>query len=347
MGFLKVTTRAPSPPVCAASLRRHALAAMRPSFFEGPEKKVELVLTPDAPSLRQLGQPFWREVVKASKAEILSLLQSPAADAYLLSESSLFVYDDHLTMITCGQTALVNAVCLLIERLGANAIALLIYERKNEHFPDRQPTSFYQDIERLHARLPGQAVRFGDEHDHHVNLFYSAKPFVAEPTDTTLEILMHGLPNDAASRFIGCRAEPGRTIAEDRGIASVLPGFQIDEHAFTPAGYSMNALKGDAYYTIHVTPEQLGSYVSFETNIDFRDDLGDLVSRVVGAFRPRSFDVLTFAPQGPHVDFEPPGYRIKDRVGTRLASYEVSYWHCYRPIEGARPPAPIPIGATH
>ena len=41
-----------------------------------------------------------------------------------------------------------------------------------------------------------------------------------------------------------------------------------------------------------VTPEELGSYVSFETNHDFREDLEEVVMRVVNIFRPRSVAVV-------------------------------------------------------
>ena len=70
-----------------------------PSFFEGPEKKLELVTTPEAGSLRDLGSGVWRKVVEASGATILSELQNDHCTGYLLSESSLFVYDDWCVMI--------------------------------------------------------------------------------------------------------------------------------------------------------------------------------------------------------------------------------------------------------
>ena len=238
------------------------------------------------------------DVVQASNAQVLSQLSNEHQTAYLLSESSLFVYADHLTMITCGRTRLVNAVARILERVPPDDIALLVYERKNEHFPDRQPSSFYEDAQRLHGWFGGRALRFGDEHDHHVHVFYSEKPYRASVGDTTLEILMHGLSDEVAATFTGCERPEGSTIAEEIGLPKFLPDFEIDEHPFTPAGYSMNGIRGADYYTIHVTPESLGSYVSFETNVDFRDDFSKLVRRVVDVFQPRSFDVVAFTPAG-------------------------------------------------
>ncbi|CAN0022876.1 unnamed protein product [Discosporangium mesarthrocarpum] len=56
----------------------------------------------------------------------------------------------------------------------------------------------------------------------------------------------------------------------------------------------MNALEGQAYYTIHVTPEPEFSYASFETNVRLRD-YDSLVEGVLSVFRPRKFTMTLFA----------------------------------------------------
>lgn len=316
----------------------------QPTFFEGPEKKIELVVGPGGPKLRALGDDVWSRVVELARAQILSVLRDAHCDAYLLSESSLFVYDDHLTMITCGRTRLVDAALHLVELVGAENVTLLVYQRKNEHFPEQQPSTFYEDAERLNAVVPGRALRFGDEHDHHVHVFHSARPYVAEPNDATLEILMHGLLPEAAAQFIGVERPKDSTIAERTGITKILPGFAIDEHPFTPAGYSMNALRDGTYYTIHVTPEELGSYVSFETNADFRGEIDGIVARVLEVFRPTSFDVVTFAPTDtPPEDVRPSGFVVRDRVATSFGGYDVAFWHLSAPREGARAPIELAL----
>ena len=70
------------------------------SFFEGTEKKLELSVDPSAPSLRRIGQAYWTAVVRRVGADVLSRLTSESCAAYLLSESSLFVFDHHLMMMT-------------------------------------------------------------------------------------------------------------------------------------------------------------------------------------------------------------------------------------------------------
>lgn len=300
-------------------------------FFEGPEKKVELVVTAEHPSLRSFGDARWEGVVAAAEAKVLSKRSSEVFDAYLLSESSLFVYDEHITLITCGRTALVNAVLATLEFIPPEQVAFLALERKNEHFPHEQPSTFHDDARRLTRVLPGRALRFGDADSHCIHLFHTTRPFQPDPLDTTLEILMHGIAQEATA-FVGGGAG---TLASARatGADEILPGFEIDDHAFDPAGYSLNALKDDLYYTLHVTPEEVGSYVSFETNFDFRADPADLIRRVVSIFQPDSFDVFAFSPDPVAIEPEVPGYRLRRSVFEEVSGYGVTFLHLYRPPE--------------
>ncbi len=313
-----------------------------PTFFEGPEKKLELVVTPDSASLRSLGEDVWREVVRAAQAEILSVIRNDHCDAYLLSESSLFVFDDYCVMITCGLTTLVDSVERLLESISADSVGFLVYERKNEHFPERQPTTFLEDARRLNAMLPGRALRFGDEHGHYVQVFHTTRAFVPETNDPTLEILMHGIDEHVAEQFTTAKVSEDRSLAVGLGIDSVLPGFDTSEHVFNPAGYSLNALRGEEYYTLHVTPEKMGSYASFETNHDFGMDLTGFVGVIVELFRPRAFDVVTFLPQGePKLKLS--GYQLGDHVVRNIAGYRVTYRQYYIPPSSPRAPYELPL----
>ncbi|MGB8328776.1 MAG: hypothetical protein WCE62_01515, partial [Polyangiales bacterium] len=172
-----------------------------PSFFEGPEKKLKVVVTPDFPSLRNLGDELWHCVVDAARAKVLSVLRGERCNAYLLSESSLFVFDDCFILITCGRTTLVDAVPRLLERVPAESIAFLVYERKSELFPERQSTTFYDDARRLQTILPGRAIRFGDEHGRYLDLFHTIRPYTPAKNDPTLEVLMHVIDEDVAAKF--------------------------------------------------------------------------------------------------------------------------------------------------
>lgn len=308
-----------------------------PRFFEGPEKKLEMVVEPGFPSLRSLGEPMWRRVVEAAGTKVLSVLQSEQCDGYLLSESSLFVFDDWFVIITCGQTTLVDAVEEILRSIPPESVAFMVYERKNEHYPEHQPTTFYDDARRLQSMLPGRAVRFGDEHGHYIQMFHTTRPFRPETADPTLEVLMHAIDPTVAEHFVAGRKHGSATMAASLGIEALLPGFTTSEHVFKPVGYSLNALRGSEYYTVHVTPEDTGSYVSFESNHDFRGQLSELVGALVEIFQPRAFDVLTFLPDG-DAQLSVRGYRLGDHVVDTLGGYQVSYFQWFVPPEGPRHP---------
>jgi len=302
---------------------------MAPTFFEGPEKKVELAVVDDHPSLRAFGAPFWHRVVAAAKADVLSTISNQHLDAYLLSESSLFVYDNFVTMITCGRTTLVRAVETMLEQIDRDAISVLVYERKNEHFPHDQPSSFFDDARWLRELVPGRAVRFGVEHEHAVRVFHSTREHTPESDDRTLEVLMHGIRPERAERF--CSGDPSVKLASELGLDLALRGHEIDEHCFSPTGYSFNAIRGVGYTTLHVTPDRPGSYVSFETNVtDFHEHLSELVTEVVALFEPESFDVVSFEPRPTPIEVAVPGYTLRKRVREPLCGYHVTFEHFFR-----------------
>ncbi|MEM9190665.1 MAG: adenosylmethionine decarboxylase [Myxococcota bacterium] len=312
----------------------HGERTTPPAFFEGPEKKVELAVHEGGRSLRSLGHGTWERVVRSAKAEVLSRRSNDHFDAYLLSESSLFVADSYLTMITCGRTQLVNAVELMFELLGKDELEYLFYERKNEHFPHAQPSSFFEDAARLRALVPGKAHRFGLEHEHAVRVFHWTDGFEPEPEDTTLEILMHSLPETLT--------QPGR-ITEALGLREILDAPLVDEFAFEPTGYSMNAISGRTYFTVHVTPEAVGSYVSVETNLPLNGNLAPLVERTVKVFRPESFDIVAFMPHSGELPSRVTGYELRKHVHEPLGGYHVTFQHHYRPSTGPQRAFSIPI----
>lgn len=310
----------------------YTLLSMSSAAFEGPEKKFELVVAPGT-RLRALPEGTWPKIVQAAGACVLSTRYTAELDAYLLSESSLFVWDDRVAMLTCGRTHLVDAALALLELVPREAVAFLAYERKNEHFPERQPSTFVEDARRLAARLPGRAYRFGAEHEHRIMLFWTDAPYTPRADDVTLEVLMHGIDPRWLEAGLGSAGGDLRCRA-----ATLLPGYEIDEHLFEPAGYSLNAVNGDRYYTIHVTPQREGSYASFETNHDYRGDLSTLVEAVSDLFTPEAFDVVSFVP----APSEPPALRLgsgvlRNHVTQELGGYRVSFRHFYRPVTAPGP----------
>jgi S-adenosylmethionine decarboxylase len=305
-------------------------------LFEGPEKKLELLLTAGSPSLRELGRTFWEQVVARSHATVLSSISNDLLDAYLLSESSLFVTDRWTVMITCGRTTLVAAAATILDRLPAARVDSLIYERKNENFPHLQRTTFHDDVSALRQRAVGEELVIGDPAGDHIQLFCLARNCNPEADDTTLEVLMYDIDPAVSRKFV-----PGRGTAQDVrrlvGLSSLFPDFAVDDHLFAPQGYSYNGIKGADYVTLHVTPQRLGSYVSFETNVR----LGiaaqrRVVSCLLSCFQPARCDLLLFG-AALDVATAPAGFRITHSNDQVLScGYSIAYAHVERLPTGSR-----------
>lgn len=106
--------------------------------FEGPEKTLEVcfrlvdgqvaVPTVAGPAeemertgLRRLSRDDLSRICARARCTILSSVSNRYLDAYVLSESSLFVYPYMLVLKTCGTTTLLRCIALLIDlgrRLG-------------------------------------------------------------------------------------------------------------------------------------------------------------------------------------------------------------------------------------
>lgn len=255
--------------------------------FEGSEKKVEIIVK-NTLNLREQGYEFWAEMVSKCEATILSTISNSECDAYLLSESSLFVWENRFLMITCGTTILANSVTTFIEKMGKDVVDALFYQRKNEYFERLQASSFFEDVEKINDLIPGKALRFGHLDSHHNYLFYSDK-INGVDEDTTTELLMYHITGKAVDIFRK-KNQDINVIRDFLNYEETFNGFQIDDFLFEPHGFSLNGIKDDKYITIHITPEFGTSYVSFETNLNMRDS--KLLDKILALFKPEAFDIV-------------------------------------------------------
>jgi S-adenosylmethionine decarboxylase len=101
----------------------------------------------------------------------------------------------------------------------------------------------------------------------------------------------------------------GTVVSNACGLSSVYstdkyPDARVDAYLFTPCGFSANGVipapnghKGTHYFTVHVTPEPVCSYASFETNVPCGQtgrETADLIQNVVDIFKPGRFSVTLF-----------------------------------------------------
>ncbi|MFT5162112.1 MAG: S-adenosylmethionine decarboxylase [Alteromonadaceae bacterium] len=259
-------------------------------FFEGSEKKAEIIIDSQQLSLLDdFSDDFWTTLVKHCDAVILSHISNSQCKAFLLSESSLFIWNDRLLILTCGTTRLVNAIEYFLGQVEHKAILQLIYQRKNEYFSPTQPSHFVDDIKRLEQQLSGVAYRFGELDGHHNYLYHLDNDYQADADDITYELLAYQI-SEAASAQLSVSGLSTTDIRQVLQISQWLAGFTIDDHVFEPFGYSLNAIKDDKYVTIHVTPQATSSYVSFESNLDLLEEM----PQILAILQPASFDLVSF-----------------------------------------------------
>lgn len=299
---------------------------MRTLYFEGPEKKLE-VYSFDSQFLK-FPNDFWVELIKSCGAEIIKKSENNKCKYFLLSESSLFVWDHKILMITCGRTELINSAKLLLEKLGRDKLNHLFFERKNEYFPEYQRSFVFEDFKNLKELFPtGYGLRFGDKDDHHLNIFEFSQKQQVPDTEKVLEVLMYGVCPMLSDKFLNPTSENKSFLSDV--LLSFFPHFSIDEHWFEPYGYSMNAVLDGSYATIHVTPEKDQNYISFELNNIEPDQIPDFLNQIKSKFNPRSCDMIYFDPTSPDLlDVEMKAWVIRQkRFHTLQSGYGVSYYH--------------------
>lgn len=308
-------------------------------IFEGSEKKAEIILNANSQNLLEKSEAFWKDLVEKANATILSSISNESVKAFLLSESSLFVWKDRILLITCGQTTLINAIKFFVENLGEEHIAQVIFQRKNEYFSHMQPTTFYDDIKVLEERFNGVAFRLGNMDDHHNFIYHLKNNYSPESSDHTFEFLMYEIDENARS-FLMRGDLTSQEIRDFLKLDKILPGFKIDDFVFQPYGYSLNAIKDDRYLTIHITPQEVSPYVSFESDIDLRE----FVPTLLDVFGPVAYDFIEFQPCHKRQCGKdtPEDYKLKTEVETQLdCGYTMYFSHFYKARKGKLAPFKI------
>ncbi|KAL0870913.1 hypothetical protein ABMA27_004744 [Loxostege sticticalis] len=290
-------------------------------FFEGVEKLIEIWFTPAKNAdLRRITRQQWENVLKIVRCEIISFTQSEQVDAYVLSESSMFVSRRRFILKTCGTTTPLRCVrrvlALARDVAGHERVHNVFYSRREFARPSAQlqpHDNFDSEVELLDSYFgDGRAYIMGPEKD--CWYLYTLLPLEgtvdalekeqrevvngccesSEP-DQTIEILMSDLDPAVMDIFSRASSATAAEATKASGIDKIIPGMVIDDFLFDPCGYSMNGVAKDGcYMTIHITPERSCSYVSFESNVPV-SSYDEVIKRVLEAFRPAKFVLTVFA----------------------------------------------------
>lgn len=289
----------------------------------GPGRRVD--------DLRTLPRGTWDAVCATARCTILSHLSSHGSDAYVLSESSLFVTPSSILMKTCGTTTLLAALPEIVRYCG---VPLEVQYTHHEYMVDpatQEPVyqAFKDEVAHLDAlvlslgisKQHGRAAQVGPYSIYTTNpdpdpdanaagtqnmgsVTSTSTSTHARPGQHVLEVNMFALAPEKMKQFWrkGKYADAAYTT-QATGIAELWPESHIDAYMFEPCGYSMNGLAADGvYWTIHVSPEDDNSYVSFEINCK-ESDVSGLVARLQAVFRPGRMSVLQRHAQHTHHGF--------------------------------------------
>mmetsp|Transcript_16843 Transcript_16843/g.52307 ORF Transcript_16843/g.52307 Transcript_16843/m.52307 type:complete len:376 (-) Transcript_16843:15-1142(-) len=285
----------------------------KPSGFEGPEKRLEIIVRGDAleaGGLRQAAREEWDAIIDVLNAKIVNHVRNDHLDAYVLTESSLFVYPHKLILITCGTTVTLTAlepILALVKKYGLE-VEWASFMRKNFTYPWEQ-IGPHASMETEYSYLKqyfvkGQPFIFGPiDSDHYFVFVYDDMIRPCVEADTQVSMTMYDMDPDVAKHFYsdkfldGPDTEPIRAATKIDTL--VCDGWTVQDLQFEPCGYSINAIRGDAYQTMHITPEEHCSFASYETNMAL-DNVTEQLDKVLAVFKPKRFSVLILAdPQCP------------------------------------------------
>lgn len=311
-------------------------------FFEGTEKLLEIWFSNENDGLkgdlRKIPRHELDNLLNIVSAEIVSHTHNEFIDSYVLSESSMFISRNRFIIKTCGITKLLYAVrpiIILAKKYGMfKKVENFFYSRRVYLRPDDQigvHRSFQDEVDFLKKIVPeGRAHTLGKNENEQWYLFATEAKHMR--SDNTLEILMSDLDETAMLSFSKYKHSTSEEVVKNTGISRFIPGSINDGILFDPIGYSLNGLFKETYYTIHVTPQPMCSYVSFETNINNKC-YEQLIDKVLSVFKPGRFIITLFSSQSApcgcsdrtldHINLS--NYRCDDQQSRSVGCYSLAY----------------------
>ncbi|KAI9744202.1 MAG: spermidine resistance protein [Claussenomyces sp. TS43310] len=227
--------------------------------FEGPEKLLEVWFAPASDALppsaatnglKAVSAETWKEMLDLVNCKVLSVVESDHVDAYLLSESSMFVFNHKLILKTCGTTTLLWGLPRMLEiaakeagfphhsvttlkGMGKAATPYRVfYSRKNFLFPDKQhgPHRSWKDEVKYLDRMfeGGSAYMVGKMNGDHWYLYLTA------PNTTLTPPLTPDRERETETKVLQYPLEAGSVLAngamhnEDETLEILMTDLEPD-----------------------------------------------------------------------------------------------------------------------
>ena len=267
-------------------------------------------------NLRDIKEEEWHLLLEYAKCSILHSICNDNFDAYLLSESSLFVYKHKIVLKTCGRTSVLHILPHLLKICGNRLLLIpyfVLYSRSNLMFPNDQSgiyRNFNDEVGYLNNYFNGFSLVLGPLTSNKVNgrwnVYIAGSPQlthfandigVLNEDKKSIEIIMFDVCPNAMKYYWKTYQKNSNVKTSDItsicGISNLLSkGAVIDSHMFDPCGYSVNGMIKDKYWSIHVTPEMQHSFVSFETNFNYIATYYPTINKIINLFKPTRFSFL-------------------------------------------------------
>ncbi|KAG2202615.1 hypothetical protein INT47_002047 [Mucor saturninus] len=228
--------------------------------------------------LRVIPKAVLDKMLALVKCTVLNVISNDYVDAYVLSESSMFVYPHKIILKTCGTTTLLLAVSRLLEiaksYCGFEKVWRVFYSRKSFLFPDRQVgphRSWEEEVAFLDGFFDaGSSYKIGKETQDQWHLY------LTKPSD---DVLSHSVSSVIPHHLRGVMQEH----EIQSGASTPVTSDTEDLSPFGNAGYSfpdqtveihMTGLNQENmkkfYHDIKQTPSGSigGQWVDKETGID-------------------------------------------------------------------------------
>jgi S-adenosylmethionine decarboxylase len=251
------------------------------------EERLDFFFADSKSNLLNYDLSFWEKLLTPAKIKIVSEKRSKDIAAFILSESSLFVLQNRVLVITCGASDVLALTRSMLQNFEHSNFNFLTYQRRGLVPPaDKVFENTQKNISEIVKSRFESVTRFEA-----LSLFHKKDKLAFENVPISIQILIFDPDQNRLKSFLqSSSAQRIKAIfANDQG--GHLQDFAVDSHDFEPIGYSINAIKALGFYCFHFSPDGPSPYISFELNTFEKVNLELIIHHVLEFFLSKKFEI--------------------------------------------------------
>lgn len=214
-------------------------------MFDPRERRITIKLGRERHSVAAISDEEIAAALSSVNLKIVGQQTQEDIRSYILSESSLFLSPEYLTLVTCGKATLFELLAMIQEVLKNVEITQILLERRT------WPRDFGPVIDELSELAPRLSAAG-----------FSLAPCPQSGAIDLLRAQRTSGPQNSAGKNIRVLLREPRTLeapgAESdlasQFFESIFGEYSLHEHRFLPQGYSANAISPSGFGCIHVSP---------------------------------------------------------------------------------------------